>query len=97
MKIALCLFAISTCCADISLKNDPIYQDAWKLFKNGKQSESSEKCLQVLNDPMSCNIDRLHFLVSLTIFRNEEKDRNDIQDLIKNDPDCLYEYRLYYN
>ena len=97
MKIVLCLLAISSCFADISPKNDPIYQEAWKLFKNGKQNESTQKCLEVLNDPMSCNIDRLHFLMSMKIFRNDEKDEIEIQKLIKNDAQCFNEYFLIYN
>jgi hypothetical protein len=97
MKLVLFLFTISCCFADISPESDPIYQEVWKLFKKGKQDESTKKCLEVLNDTATSNIDRLHFLVSLTIFRNEEKDREEIQNLIKTDRDCLYEYRLYYN
>lgn len=97
MKLILSLIAISSCFADISIKNDSIYQEAWKLFKNGKQSESSEKCLQVLNDPTICNVDRLHFLMSLKIFRNDPKDQEEIQRLIKNESECFNEYLLYYN
>jgi len=93
--IAFLLITIS-CFGDLSTGNEPVYKIAWELFNHGEKEVAIKMCTTLLEEEIS-NIDRLHFLAALTIFTNDENPREALQQLIKDDLDCLYEYKLYYN
>lgn len=100
MKCFYLIFATvfaATCCADISEKNDLIYREAWKQYQSGGKSAAIKMCTGILATPETPNVDKLHFLKTLLILRDDPNDRVKIDELIKKDLDCWHENQLYYN
>jgi hypothetical protein len=86
-----------TCWADISPKNDPIYRDVWKQYQAGEKSEAIIKCKKVLENPETCNVDKLHFYQTTYIFTGDIEYRKRFDELINKDEKCRDEARIYYN
>jgi hypothetical protein len=98
--LALILAIPSLCWGWISPQNEIVYDEMWKLFDMQEIQQAIDLSTQVINDEKISDIDRLHFLVSRSLFMRDiderKKDLDKIKELINTDYECFKEYDIYY-
>jgi hypothetical protein len=98
--LALIIAIPSLCWGWVSTANEKKYEEIWKLFKASDVEKAIIISSEVIDNDNTPNLDKLHFLVSRSIFTSDlikrQKDLTRIDELVKNDFECFREYDIYY-